>query len=285
MKELYLKIKSNTLVLDVVLLAISLVLVLPFFILTFYNNPSIDDYSFVFLVKTMGFWGAQHNWYTTWTGRYSSMFILSLHPLLLESLILYKIISVFIIFFTIHAFYRLVSFLYSKPTFVIKLIISIIFSFAFFSGMPSVVQGLYWEPGSITYQLANILLLYLIINVIRLIIAPNKQVSFSKLGISYFLIIVIGGLNETSMLLMVVLLLFLTGIDFLLRRKINFTLLTFMATAVISALIVLLAPGNKGREASFVPKTVKIYTLPFLLASFLRGNLSLSGLQHLKLLS
>ena len=257
MRGVYIKIKENVFVIDMLFLSLAFLLVFPFFILTYYNNPSIDDYSFVFLVKKLGFFGAQHNWYTTWTGRYSSMFILSLHPLLFKSLALYKIISAGIIFFTIQAFYRLINLLFKTINFKSKLIFALLFSFAFFSGMPSLVQGIYWEPGSITYQLANILLLNLIINLTRLIARTTNKLSLLDFGTNSLLVIIIGGLNETSMLLTVVLVGFLIGVDFLLRKKINFSLIKLEGIAVLCALAVLLAPGNEGREASFVPENSK----------------------------
>jgi hypothetical protein len=252
MKVFWNKLKTKIYVLDLTLLFLTLVLVAPFFVLAFYNNPSIDDFSFVYLVKKMGFWGAQYNWYTTWTGRYSSMFILSVHPLWFKSLVLYKFISLGIIFFTIHAFYRLINLFFNTSSLILNTVIALAFSFTFFSGMPSLVQGIYWEPGSVTYQLANILLLHLSVNLIRLIISTSKKRSSLWLVINSFLIIIICGLNETSMLLTVVLLPFLMFVDFFLVKRINILLIKFEILAIICSLIVFLAPGNKGREDSFV---------------------------------
>ena len=53
-------------------LAVSL---LPFVILAFLDNMAMDDYFFYDLYRTKGFWGAQHDLYLIWAGRYTSSLI------------------------------------------------------------------------------------------------------------------------------------------------------------------------------------------------------------------
>jgi hypothetical protein len=53
--------------------------------LSFFCVPAVDDYTFAFLVKDKGLLAAQEYWYTTWTGRYTSSFLISLNPLLGQS--------------------------------------------------------------------------------------------------------------------------------------------------------------------------------------------------------
>src|ERR1700712_2064643 len=66
-----------------VVLIISLFLilaVLPFIILSFYYNSVSDDYGYASLMRDIGFYKSQAMWYTTWTGRYTSSFLISINP-------------------------------------------------------------------------------------------------------------------------------------------------------------------------------------------------------------
>ena len=143
-------------------LSFSLLLILPFLILTFYTNPSIDDYAFPYYVLKLGFWETQFNWYTTWTGRYASSFILSLHPLLFNSLLTYKLLAFFLFILTTHAVYRFLLSLFFTSQKQASLILALVFTFVFINGMPNITQGFYWLTGSVTYQLGNPLILYLL---------------------------------------------------------------------------------------------------------------------------
>lgn len=90
MNKLFLKSSSFWIII------FSSLLLFPYIFISFYNHPSVDDYFFTYKVHTLGFWGAQYDWFTTWTGRYFSTLILSFHPLWLKVSFIYKIIPVLI---------------------------------------------------------------------------------------------------------------------------------------------------------------------------------------------
>lgn len=260
LKELTTK---NITVLQALLLFFSLVLIAPFYILSYYNNPSIDDYSFVFNTSTQGFWKAQQTWYLTWTGRYFSLFILSAHPLLIGSFKLYKLISVLLLVLTTHSIYRLISITFYSADRIIRLLLSIIVSFCFLNGMPSLVQGIYWEPGAVTYQLANILTLYLAVNLIHLISTNAPSVSVNYKIINSVLIIAICGLNETSLLLVDFLLASFMAYDILQKKKIKREWFIYILLAIVCSLVVIMSPGNaiRDQDASDINKHHAIYTI------------------------
>lgn len=244
MNKLFLKSSSFWIII------FSSLLLFPYIFISFYNHPSVDDYFFTYKVHTLGFWGAQYDWFTTWTGRYFSTLILSFHPLWLKVSFIYKIIPVLLIGITIHVLFRFLRQILKINNSGYAYTYAVLIAFLFFSEMPTLVQGIYWEPGAITYHLANVFSLYLFINLYKVVVA-NKQILLKQHGINMFLIIAICGLNETSMLLCVLLLLSFLGYVVLFQKQLNSTLVLYFLLSITCFLVVFFAPGNQVRNQSY----------------------------------
>ena len=94
----FLRLKRNVLLSsEYFIIILGFLSIFPFIPISFFNNPSIDD--FCFFVKTIekGYWNSQIEWYSTWTGRYFSTAILSIYPLLTKSFLLYKIVPLILL--------------------------------------------------------------------------------------------------------------------------------------------------------------------------------------------
>jgi hypothetical protein len=128
--------------------------------------------------------------------------------------------------------------------------------------MPTLVQGIYWFPGSITYQLGNILTVYLLINVFNLMNSNCVYTRPEKIS-AYILIFIICGLNETSMVALDLLLGFLFLYDLSIKRKVNRSLLFYVLFTFLCSVIVLTAPGNATRDLGFpdANKHLFLYTV------------------------
>lgn len=244
MNKLFLKSNSFWII------SLSSLLLLPYIFISFYNHPSVDDYFFTYKTETLGFWVAQYDWFTTWTGRYFSTFFLSLHPLWLEIPFLYKLIPILLLILTVHSIFRFFKIVFAIDNTVHAFVMACLISFLYLNEMPSLVQGIYWEPGAITYHLANIFLLYLTTNTLNYLFNLSIQRKWHFINI--FLIIAICGSNETSMLVVVSLLFAIVGYVFIFKKKINTTLLLYLFVAIGSSLIVYYAPGNQIRNMDFV---------------------------------
>ncbi|MBA3704651.1 MAG: hypothetical protein H0W84_01735 [Bacteroidetes bacterium] len=239
-------------ILNGVLLVFAFFLVCPFFLLTYFNNPSFDDYSLVYNTTTLGFWGAQVAAYLKWTGRNFSLFILSAHPLVIGSFTIYKLISAILLLLTIHSLYRFISIISPFSGKANNFLLSIVFAFCFLNGMPTLSEGIYWMPGSITYHFANILTLYLAINILNITSSNFPASSTFKKFVNYLLIFAICGLSETSMVVVDVLLTIFLLYDILSKKRIKTELLIYVLFAILCSLIVVLAPGNNVRESDFI---------------------------------
>lgn len=230
---------------------LSILLLIPYVVISFYNHPSVDDYSFTYKVETFGFWGAQYDWFTTWTGRYFSTLILSFHPLWLKASFIYKVIPVLLIGITVHVLVRFLRQVLKINDSGYAYTYAVLIAFLFFSEMPTLVQGIYWEPGAITYHLANVFLLYLFINLYK-VVTTNGQILLKQHAINMFLIIAICGLNETSMLLCVLLLFSFLGYVVSFQKQLNPTLVIYLLLSTTCFLVVFFAPGNLVRSREFV---------------------------------
>lgn len=232
------------------LLAVSIVLLYPYFILSYFDNPSIDDYSFALKTRDIGFWHAQSWAYTTWNGRYFASFILFAHPLFLGSLLLYKILPVLLIIMTAHSVYYFISNCFDSIDKVASAILSLLITFMYLNKMPSLVQGIYWAPGAITYQFANIIMLYFFTNIVR--IATNTGQDLKRLKIiSGILVLAVCGLNETSMIAIMLSIGSFLLYYLLFEKRINKLMLIYFILGLAGALVLVSSPGNIIRDAEY----------------------------------
>lgn len=219
---------------------------MPFLILAWYSNPSADDYSFAYGVMTRGFLESQESFYTTWTGRYVSTFLISVHPLLLNSLFLYKLVSFIFVGATIHVSYIFVSRFFTFEKRSIRLWIALTIAYISLNGFPSLIQGVYWMPGSITYQLGNILAIYFVGFAFR-VISGRLKPTFTTQVLAFIMVVASCGLSETGMIVMLVLSFSALLFDAWKNKRLAISFVIFSLGAIGSSLVVIMAPGNDGR--------------------------------------
>ncbi|RIA10269.1 hypothetical protein OE09_2124 [Flavobacteriaceae bacterium MAR_2010_72] len=221
--------------------------ILPFLILVFYNHPAADDFCYHFQSYKLGFLESQWHWYTHWTGRYFATFMLSLEPIVTGSFIWYKLIPIVLLLLFFISVYLLSSKLFKNLTIKALLCITSLIFITYIIQMPSVVQGFFWMPGSISYVLPCILSIFLITGIMRLIYEPK----WSYLLISILLGFIIIGCNETSMLMIDFLIGLIVVYRFYVDQRINRYLLILMLSFILFSLIVIYSPGNAERASNF----------------------------------
>ncbi|NBC24748.1 MAG: hypothetical protein GVX78_03940 [Bacteroidetes bacterium] len=220
--------------------------------LSFFSVPAVDDYTFAYVVKEKGLLAAQEYWYTSWTGRYSSSFLISLNPLLWQSLVLYGLYSFLLIcltFFSLHYFIRSI---FQASRFKLGyILLALICTLLFLDKMPNLTDGFYWMPGAFTYQLANILLAFLLGLLIRINRSSSSASTNRKYVWALLVVLLVCGTNEVAMLLSV----FFTGLNFIIRSLQHSRLkkldLLLAAATILFASVMYFAPGNEGRSSNF----------------------------------
>ncbi|MDT8411755.1 MAG: DUF6056 family protein [Vicingaceae bacterium] len=236
---------------NLILLIVASILILPFIVISFFTNPSVDDYSFYEFSENLGYWGAQKFWYTSWTGRYFSSAILAAHPMWLKASFLYKIYPIIFIGLFLFSVYRMAkTFLRNNLSKMSLFLVSITLFLWCFNSMPSIVQGVYWLPGSVTYLLPLILLLFFgtnIFNILKLQFQPLLKHHL----INLLLIMAICGSNETIMLILLLIMCFVLGYELIFNKTINKIILVYTLWTFVCFLIVYFAPGNEVRNRGF----------------------------------
>ncbi|MEO8210813.1 MAG: DUF6056 family protein, partial [bacterium] len=230
--------------------------ILPFLILSIYVNPCWDDYMFTSVALENGFFKAQHFWYIYWQGKFLANAIFSsINPLLFKSMVGYKIIPIVLIVSFIISSYFLIKEITSKSISNKEILIfTLVFCSLYLFKMANVALGFYWMTSSVTYQLANIFMMILFVLILKFFREDNsKKKSIQRIFI-IILIFAIVGLNETSMIILVVLLFLILAVNFLVNKKINWQLFLFFLTSILAFSIVYFAPGNLVREANYPEK-------------------------------
>lgn len=246
MKKYFIQFKDSFKI-DSFLIIFSSFSILPFILISYFNNPASDDFSYNTKSQSIGFWEAQSYWYNDWSGRYLASAILSITELLSQPFIIYKILPILLLGSLFFSLYYLASIVLPDLTKKDYSVISLYFITIYIVQLPTIPQGFYWLAGSVTYQLANILSVLFLCFLIKLL----KHKKNKYLITTSMLIAAIIGLNETSMLIIDYVLAIIFSYHFFINKKINPQLILLLLIAVLFSLIVILAPGNAIRAAHF----------------------------------
>jgi len=255
MKGKYKQNEKKTRYFIVILGGVILLLMLLF--LSFCNHPSADDYNYSVDARQYGFFGAQYHWYIQWSGRYFSILLTSLSPLVFGSFYGYKLMSFVIIIFSFASFYFVINTLFNKSGLLEKFyLVSLIF-FSFILLMPSLTEAFYWWAGAYSYQIGNILTLLLF----TLIIVYKAQPSKKLFSLSVIVIIALAGSNETSMFITVLTLFLITILKSIRDKKIDFFFLVIFSITIVCSLVVYYSPGNALRASSNINNHQLLFSL------------------------
>jgi len=234
------------------ILAFAVMAVLALFIaLSFFDYPSADDFCYAAKARQFGFIGAQAFWYEHWSGRYTLNFAYTAFSLSGDIFKIYHYPPIILLISTWLGF----SFLTAKiaqgqvsKAFV--LLIGGVCTLLFISGTPNIAQTFYWPGGSFTYQIPNILLIFLLgLLVWRETTAIGKNTRILVFSLSSLLVIIIIGANEISLLLTGMILSGGAVYALWTRRDSRGFWTVLLVIALAAGLVSILAPGNVQRYA------------------------------------
>jgi hypothetical protein len=230
--------------------------ILPLFVLSFFNHPTSDDFSFTNLAIQNGFWKAQIIKYNIWTGRFfSTALATGLNPLVYDWMFGYKLIPVATILLLLHSFYVFMKELTASTlSRQMTLTLMLAFFFLFIYQMPGLNRGIYWMMGIYIYQMANIASLYFFALMLRAYRTPNsRRKIFLAIASSLWLVAAIGT-NEATMATLDVFLGLIFLYKFYKSREVDKFLVFVLVIAVIASCAVVFAPGNVVRASSLTMK-------------------------------
>jgi hypothetical protein len=252
-----------------VLVILLLVTTLPLFILSFYAHPCPDDYEVTVISLQKGFFGAQKYWHYTWTGRYFSLVLDSLNPLVFGANWAYKLNAFILLLLLVIANYWLNATIFKSQSKATKLGLTSLFIFAFIVIMPDIQQGVFYQNGTYQYFVPEILTFFLLGCMIRYYRTSHKKKYFV---FSCFLLVAIIGSYEINMILVDLSILLIASVS-LIKKRDAFFPLALLSICILFTVLEILAPGNNVRaalepgshNAFFSLKQSVIYSIAFLM--------------------
>ncbi len=221
-----------------------------------YANPSADDFCMAAGVNQDGLLAHLWRHYHEWSGRYSGNALYGLYPLLFGMFDGYRFMPVLLILLLISGFaFFLSSLLKIRLNDPLLVLVSLAFTCIYLLGLVSPASSLYWMAGALTYQSANISLLFLLGLMIKLHDRLEQGGRIVGVLTGLLLLLVFGvGLNEVNMLVLTILsgaaLMYHVFIYPSQRRNVLPWLLLF-AAALLCVALVYFAPGTAMRESTF----------------------------------
>ncbi len=247
----------NTIIEKNFIICIGVFAIIPFLVISIYNNPSADDFCYNIISQKYGYWQANLFAYNNWNGRYLTSFILTIKSFVSDSFIVYKFIPIVLfslLFFSIY---------YVFAIFFERIEKRYILTFGFFImtmyliQMPSISQGFYWLPSSISYQLSNILSVTFFYFLLKFI----KEKKTKHLLISCLIVGYVIGCNETSMLLINFLIVTIFVYISINNKKVEKSFLILLIFVITYSIIVFIAPGNSARSSVFSNNHQFVYSV------------------------
>ena len=226
-------------------------LIFPFIINCFFAYPQTDDFCYSQIARSMGFFKTQYHVYVTWSGRFTSTALLSINPMVYQSLFGYKLVFAALILAQVVSIYLLTDALTEKTlSWEEKLIFALMLLFTHLDQMDDLRSGLYWMAGVVTYQVAETLL-FLFIALCLLINQDCKKGSLFNKCVVILLAILLGGTNEIVMVLVLLGTTLLILSSYVVKKIINpFQVATYISV-VTGSCVCLLAPGNMNRLSDY----------------------------------
>ena len=237
-------------------------MVLPFIILCFYNQPTPEDFVFGLETKKLGFLKAQEFFYNNWSGRFFSYAVLSLNAMLFVFISGYKITTLLLMLVFFSTVYFFVSeFIKEKLNHKEIFLFSLSVIFLYLYKAPSVSEGFYWVTASVIYHLGFILICTFLIFYHKLTKHNAQRTTHNALSIVICSLSVIGisGSSEITGVLFLMILSIILIHNFYKERKISKELVLFGVIFVISFSIAILSSGNNLRASASFPNDHNFY--------------------------
>ncbi len=226
--------------------------VAPFLLLAQYAHPGADDFCYAALFRPDGFWEHVKGEYLGWKGRYSAIFFTVAYHQAGDMLATYGValMILFLLFLAAgYAFVRAIT--ETAPTRPGTVLLALGFTALFLGTMPKVSAGLYWIDGALQYQLGGILLMA----------SAAALLTFHRTGakgaawLACLCIFLAVGTTELVMITLVALVGVLAFSQAVAQRRQRLTWLVIAAVTILSAALLLLAPGNAVRAEHASPDT------------------------------
>ncbi|MDD3877223.1 MAG: DUF6056 family protein [Bacteroidales bacterium] len=236
--------KSENSIFNLIIIFFGILCITPFFIISVYNYPYLDDFLICNLMRTRDLLSFNQFWYMHTGGRYFYTFLLSLISLCdTHIFFIVKIIPPFIFILLIHSCYKLFNNYINK---IDALILTIIFIFIYFINIRHLQNSLFWVSSLLTNLLGIVVFIYFL--------SYFYKINFQKISkweyiLTLLFIFLIIGFGETMMLVFILVLAFI--IIFLNKNNTKPFIVFILLCVLIFSILSVSAPGNFARLNNF----------------------------------
>ena len=238
--------------LAIMLLAISLCAVFfPFIFLAFFNHPSADDFCYAVSFRDPDFkyfFSVVLDWYRRWNARYFSLTLMGAFYRYLDLIEVYKFVPLLLFLGWLLSGFTFIKSIFDSTRWPVVLAGALAFCIFYIVSMPDISAGFYWANSAFQYQTGNVLSIVALACMVRIGTTQSHHISTPLTAILLFLIV---GSSELHMAFMVILMITITiyvfSADGCHRRTWTFLLVT----TLLSAALLILAPGNEERGQHF----------------------------------
>ncbi len=245
MNSLYKKYRVLGNWLNIALMAIVLV---PLLVLARYNHPSpADDYCYIDTVFKYGWFEAMNYYYSGWTGRYFGIFLNHSNPLIIHSILGFRILSAILLIAMVFSLYVLIRHLTPTLSRLAHLGFSSVIFFLYILKMASIVEAFYWMAAFVTYTIPNIFTLFWIVLVLRWYRKDSQPARNYLAIVAGFLVFAIIGSSETNLLVILLLIASWWFYKLVFSRQVDRFMIGMLIVAIFSSYLFFSSPGNQAR--------------------------------------
>ncbi|WP_375438226.1 DUF6056 family protein [uncultured Hymenobacter sp.] len=231
---------------SVVLCIAVAVAALPFFLLSYYNHPFLDDYYNAANVRTTGLLAQQIDLYLHWTGRFSTSWIVTAaNPLVYNWYDGFRLTPALTLFATLGVVYLGLRTLSQSLPRGQALLAATVFLLLYLHILPDSYQAIYWFTGAVVYHGAGLFLLLVFVASARAQQAVRSGWRLAWRVVAMVCTVAAAGANEMTMMHLLLVLALLLGVSWYRRQWPQMCWWAFLlALALVASAVTVLAPGN-----------------------------------------
>lgn len=225
--------------------------IVPFFVLIHYAQPSADDFCYAALFRHAGFWDAAKGEYLGHKGRYSTIILTAAYHQLGGMLLTYQYA---LLLFLISLFVAMYVFVWSlvegRAPWGNTLFLTLGLGALYLGTMPEVSATLYWLDGAFQYQLGGV---FVLLSLAALATLYRTGKPLPAVAACAFIFVAIGATEVAMTTLVAVVAVMAINRVWIHRRDRPLWAAVIVVTIVSTALLVL-APGNYVRAEGAPPE-------------------------------
>ena len=229
------------------------ILVFPLLWLCYYAHPAADDFPISHTARDWGSYTTVVGYYKCWSARYTSMFLMSVNPIVFNALGAYKLVPLLLmagLFFSVRYFFTVII---GQPAEANRL--AILFLPVYLYSIPDLPGGLYYLGGSLFYQPGNMLMVF-VTGFLLGYPPPAKLTGLSGSEwwrgiLQALLLVLLAGCNEIGMVLALAIPVTGFASSLILKKETSVGWMLLFLSSAGATLIILLSPATFYRmEAS-----------------------------------